>query len=55
MRIRIVKDYGLFFWTLRMSRVLLIGGAVIVGFPAGLAVGRETLKNKRVPAAEEGV
>ena len=40
-------EIRLLFWTVSMSRVLLLGGALIVGFAAGFAVAWEFLAKKK--------
>ena len=35
-----VVTFQLFFWTISMSRILMMGGFLIIGFLVGLLVGR---------------
>ena len=49
----VTVEVGFLFWTVRMSRVLLLGGAVLLGFLAGFAAGWEYFVKKKRSAVKE--
>ena len=48
-----VVEIRLFFWQVSLSRVLLLGGALIVGFLAGIAAAWEWFGKKRRSAGRK--
>jgi len=45
-----VVTFQLWFWTLTMSRVLLLGGSLVVGIVIGLLLGRPWKSRRATPA-----
>lgn len=48
-----VVSFRLWFWTLQMSRVLLLAGSLLVGVVIGLLLGRPWKRRKREAPAKD--
>lgn len=48
-----VVSFRLWFWTLQMSRVLLLAGSLVVGVVIGFLLGRPWRRRKKTPKQSE--